>query len=198
MDSKDNLHIVDGFPDDQRDVVVGLFWQAFRAKLATVMNPEMKALAFLGRVADPSHVLCAVDDDGQVVGIAGFKTSSGAFVGGDLSDLQAAYGSIGGLWRGLVLSLLERDLEPGVLLMDGIVVRDSFRGRGIGTQLLNAIKDTARVRGCSTVRLDVIDSNVRARALYERQGFEPVGETHLGPFRYLFGFSSALQMQARV
>jgi RimJ/RimL family protein N-acetyltransferase len=41
------------------------------------------------------------------------------------------------------------------------------------------------------VRLDVIDTNPRARALYERKGFVATGEQKLGPLKPVFGFSSA-------
>ena len=183
------IELRQGFPEDQRNIVAGLFWQAFKGKLAPVMKPEAKAIAFLASVADPDHVISAVRADGTVLGIAGFKTDRGAFIGGELSDLQAVYGWVGGLWRGLLLSLLERDLSPGVLLMDGIVVSEAARGQGIGTRLLAAIKDEARSRGCASVRLDVIDSNPKAKALYEREGFQAGSRSELGPLRHLFGFS---------
>lgn len=78
--------------------------------------------------------------------------------------------------------------------MDGIVVSDAARGQGIGTRLLAAIKDEALARGCTSVRLDVIDSNPRARALYEREGFVAGHRSDLGPLRHLFGFRSATEM----
>ncbi len=52
--------------------------------------------------------------------------------------------------------------------------------------------------GVGEVRLDVIDTNSRARALYERQGFVAGKTQHLGPLRYLFGFSSSAMMQYSV
>ncbi len=188
------ITLTKGFTPAQRRRAAELFWGAFRQKLSLLMRPEAKALDFLAAVADPDHVIGAVDGDGTLVGIAGFKTSAGAFIGGELSDLQAVYGWFGGFWRGVLLSVLERDLDPGVLLMDGIVVSEAARGQGIGTRLLAAIKDEALARGCASVRLDVIDSNPRAQALYEREGFVAGKRTDLGPFRHLFGFRTATEM----
>ena len=192
------VDLVKGFPADQRDTAAELFWQAFGAKLGKVMRPEAKAHTFLTNVIDPNFVISAVRSDGVLVGIAGFKTEAGSFVGGELGDLQSVYGWWGGLWRGVLLSLLERDLVEGVLLMDGIVVSDAARGQGIGTRLLDAIKDEAKAQGCTSVRLDVIDSNPRARALYERVGFKPGRQSELGVLRHLFGFRSATEMTSGV
>jgi hypothetical protein len=112
--------IVDGFQTDQRDMAIRLFWEAFEGKLLPVMKPDAKALRFLDLVADPAHAISAISSDGTLIGGAGFKTKNGSFIGGGLKELCAAYGMIGGFWRGLVLSILERPLQPGTLLMDGI------------------------------------------------------------------------------
>ena len=186
--------ITPGFPETQRKRAAQLYWQAFKGKLNPLMGPDPKALAFFERVLDPDHAISALAPDGTLLGIAGFKTAKGAFVGGTLSDLAQTYGWLGTLWRAPLLSLLERDLAEDILLMDGICVSDHARGQGIGTKLLNAIKAQAHTRNLSQVRLDVINTNPHARALYERQGFTPGEIQHLGPLRHLFGFKSATTM----
>lgn len=186
--------IVDGFPADQRETVVCLFWSAFSQKLYPVMKPEEKALGFLSRVADPAHAISAMTPDGSVIGIAGFKTEKGAFIGGGLREICATYGMIGGFWRGLVLSVLERPLQPKTLLMDGIFVSEAARGQGVGSALLSSIKEKAIALGCSRVRLDVIDTNPRARELYERHGFVAESSSDMGSLHHVFGFRKATTM----
>lgn len=186
--------ILSGFTEPQRPQAAKLFWQAFRDKLGPVMGPEAKALAFLRAVADPGHAIRAEGPDGTLLGLAGFKTAEGAFIGGGMGDLATAYGWPGALWRAPLLALLERDTTPGTLLMDGIFVAPETRGQGIGTMLLSAIKAEAARRGLASVRLDVIDNNPRARALYERQGFLPGAVHDLGPLRHLFRFQTATTM----
>ncbi|WP_461428062.1 GNAT family N-acetyltransferase [Gymnodinialimonas sp.] len=183
-----------GFPQDQRAAAAVLFWQAFGSKLSKLMGPEARALAFLEPVLDPTHCLSICTVRGQLVGIAGFKTAGGAFVGGGLKDLNRVYGLPGTLWRAPLLSLLERKVETGTLLMDGIAVTPEARGLGIGTRLLEGIVSEARAQGCTRVRLDVIDTNPRAKALYERRGFVAQKEEDIFPFRWLFGFSRSTQM----
>lgn len=183
-----------GFAADQRHAVARLFWQGFGGKLGRVMGPEARAVAFVESLLDPAFGLSAVGEDGELLGIAGFKTADGSFVGGSLADMAKVYGWLGGLWRGVLLELLERDPAPDVLLMDGVVVRADARGMGVGSALLDGIVAEAARRGLSGVRLDVIDSNPRARALYERKGFRATGTSHLGPLRHVFGFEAATTM----
>jgi len=194
----DPFQIAPGFPEAERRTAVRLFWHAFSGKLGTIMAPEEKALRFLERVINPEFALGATGPEGRLIGLAGFKTDQGALVGGSLRDMTAIYGTVGGTWRGLLLDLLERDTEPDCLLMDGIFVAEEARGQGVGSALLDAICNEARQRGLSRVRLDVIDSNPRARVLYERAGFAAVGVEKTGPFKFLFGFASATRMDRAV
>ncbi|WP_269584815.1 GNAT family N-acetyltransferase [Roseibium sp. Sym1] len=190
--------IVPGFPQTERPVAVRLFWQAFAGKLGRVMAPEDKALAFLERVINPDFAVSALSPEGGLLGLAGFKTDQGALIGGGLGDMTAVYGLFGGTWRGLLLDTLERETEDGCLLMDGIFVAEDARGRGIGGALLEAVFTEARSRNLSRVRLDVINTNPRAKALYERKGFKAVSEEKTGILELLFGFSSSTRMARTV
>lgn len=183
-----------GFSDAERPLVATLFWQAFSAKLNKVMGPDEKGLAFFETSLNPDFALVARDKENRILGLAGFKTRDGALAGGGMSDLAKVYGWLGAIWRALILSILERELKPGVFQMDGIFVAAGSRGKGVGTALLDAVKCEARKQNMSVVQLDVIDTNPRARALYEREGFRPVGEEKTGPLSYVFGFSSATKM----
>ena len=186
--------ITKGFEVDERGRVAALYWEAFARKLHYVLGPKPKALEFIAEQLNPDFALVARNADGHVLGVAGFKTSDGALIGGDMADLARTYGWLSPLWRGPLLSLVERDLAEGVLLMDGICVSPEARGKGLGTALLSAIKSEAASQGLSSVRLDVIDSNPRAKALYIREGFEAIGQQNLLLLRHLFGFRSSTKM----
>jgi ribosomal-protein-alanine N-acetyltransferase len=56
-----------------------------------------------------------------------------------------------------------------------IGVRTERQGQGLGAGLLSALLEEAAVRGCREVFLDVRADNDRARRLYERFGFTPIG-----------------------
>ncbi|VAW23323.1 hypothetical protein MNBD_ALPHA11-2358, partial [hydrothermal vent metagenome] len=117
---------------------------------------------------------------------------------GGFSSLVLSYGFFSALWRTVFLLVLEREIESDVLLMDGIAVTPDQRGNGIGSKLLDAIADHARQNGYKIVRLDVIDNNPRARALYERKGFELIRVEEMGPLKHLYGFSSAATMMLKL
>ena len=190
-----DLTITGGFAPQEAQTAARLFWSAFSGKLGALLGPAPRALAFLTDVMDPAFALSARDRSGRLIGLAGYKTNAGALVGGGWADLTRHYGPLGSLWRAPLLSLLERDTAPGALLMDGIFVAPDARGLGAGTALLSAVKARARALGLASVRLDVIDTNPRARALYEREGFTPGPVHHLGPLRHLFGFRSSTEMR---
>ncbi len=190
--------VIAGLPDQARPAAARLYWEAFAGKIGPLMGPQDRGLAFLERVIDPDFALSALSRDGALLGVAGFKTEAGAFVGGGLGDLAAIYGAFGAAWRALPLAMLERPVEPGRLLMDGICVAAHARSMGIGSALLDATTAAAAGRGLREVRLDVIDINPRARALYERKGFVAGRTQSLGPLKWLFGFSRATTMTRAV
>ena len=183
-----------GFSDDESGKIAVLYWEAFGPKRNIFMGPDYRGIAFVNDVLDPTHALCARDDDGHLLGVAGFKTHDGALVGGKARDMAKHYGWVSSLWRIGLISLLERDTENARFLMDGIFVSNRARGKGVGTALLDAVCAEAKARGYSEVRLDVIDTNPRARALYERQGFVATDTQHLGLLRHVFGFKSSETM----
>lgn len=186
--------IFSGLHAHLRGPAARLYWEAFGGKLGRVLGPDDRALEFLERVIRPDHCLAAQDETGTLVGIAGFKTPSGSFAGGNWKDLRAIYGPVGGQWRGFLLRLLNSEVDNDRFLVDGICVARAHRGKGIGGQLLAALYREAVDRGYPSIRLDVIADNWRARALYERHGFLPTRTERLGIVRHFFGFSSSTTM----
>ena len=187
-----------GLDPGHRRAAAELYWQAFGGKLEAVMGPESRALAFLERVMRCDHAIAALDETGRLLGLAGFKTPAGGFASGSTADMCAVYGRWGGLWRAALLRLLQGDVDNERFLLDGICVSRPARSHGIGTRLLAEICAEAIRRGYPSVRLDVIDSNWRARALYERSGFVVVNRQGIGLLRLVFGFKAAITMVRQV
>ncbi len=182
-----------GLPDDLRAEAAALYWQAFGGKLGRVLGPDRLALAYVERVMRADHCIAAIGNDG-LIGIAGFKTDQGSFAGGTAADMYGVYGRIGGAWRSGLMQLLGGDGDSSRFLIDGLCVRQGARGQGVGSALLAALCTEARIRGHASIRLDVVDTNPRARALYERNGFVLDRSTPIGPLRFVFGYRAAHSM----
>ena len=183
-----------GLPPSLRAQAASIYWQAFGGKLGRVMGPDARAHAFLARVMRADHALVARDETGALLGLAGFKTPQGSFAGGSWTDMRAVYGLAGLAWRLPLLALLSREVDNDRFLLDGICVAPAARGLGVGSALMAAIEDEARARGYAYVRLDVIDTNWRARSLYELLGYMGIKTAPLGPLRHVFGFDAAVTM----
>jgi ribosomal protein S18 acetylase RimI-like enzyme len=181
-------------PDHLRPQAAALYWQAFGGKLGRVLGPDERALSFLQRVMRGDHCLYVMDVDGDLIGIAGFKSPKGSFASGETHDMRAIYGPAGAAWRGIALRLLQTEVDNDRFLIDGICVAQAHRGQGVGSALLHALMAEGRARGYGSIRLEVVDTNIRARALYERMGFAPWRHETIGPLRHLFGFSRAITM----
>ncbi len=186
--------IFSGLHTHLRPQAARLYWEAFGGKLGRVLGPDDMAIAFFERVIRPDHCLAALNEAGDLIGIAGFKTNSGSFAGGAWGDLAAIYGAWGGRWRGALLWALNREVDNDRFLVDGICVARGHRSKGVGSLLLAGLYDEAAQRGYRSIRLDVIDANWRARALYEREGFLATRTERLGPLRHLFGFAASTTM----
>lgn len=56
-----------------------------------------------------------------------------------------------------------------------IALAHGYRGRGLGTELLERVVEVARAREVASIHLEVRESNEAALGLYRRFGFKTVG-----------------------
>lgn len=186
-----------GLMPEHRHKAAELYYTAFRQKLHPIFRDEARGIAVLKRSMRPDNAIVAVCE-GQLAGIAGFQSVTGSLTDISPEAMVAEFGFLGGWIRLLALAIFERKPAPGVMTMDGIVVDASMRGKGIGSQLLDATISHAKTTGYAQVRLDVVDTNPRARQLYERKGFVAVSTNTYPLTRRLFGFSGSTTMMKTV
>lgn len=63
------------------------------------------------------------------------------------------------------------DAAPSHALMSDLMVRQTWRGRGIGARLLKEAEGLAHAAGCSELRVTVFAENHGARRFYARAGY---------------------------
>ena len=98
----------------------------------------------------------------------------------------------------VAFGLVDHRPKPRELYIENIVVAPEARGKGIGTRLLAEIETIAREDGFERIWLDVIDTNPRARVLYEREGYEVIKEQKLYFMSRFAGFSVVRTMELAV
>lgn len=117
--------------------------------------------------------------NGEVAGIAfGYVAKDEALIDEPFAEVLDYFG--------LPNSPLFIDLEtyPREWYLDTIVVNEKFRGQGIGAQLLEGANQMAKAAGVEKIGLCVDLANPNAQRLYERYGYEVVGEQVLSGHDY--------------
>jgi len=192
-----DVHIERGLPTVHRQAAALLYDEAFGAKLSVAIPDAAARIELIRDALDSAFAFVALRH-GRLLGLAGIHTTEGSLTDGldnmGLRGLVRRLGLRQATRAALVLGLIERPTRDGQLLMDGIAVSRTARGQGIGSLLLGTVEGFARSEGYRTVRLDVIDTNVRARALYERRGFVATDTTTFRLLGGLLGFESSTTM----
>ena len=75
------IEIGQGFPDELRSKAAALYDVSFGAKVSIAIPDATKRLAILAEAFNPEYCFIAMSGS-ELVGIAGFKNSSGALTGG--------------------------------------------------------------------------------------------------------------------
>jgi len=79
----------------------------------------------------------------------------------------------------------------------GITVSSRARDMGVGRALLTALETWAREHGVTRMALGVFPGNARARALYEKLGYEEEGAERAG-MRFPEGETDVIRMSKRI
>ena len=69
-------------------------------------------------------------------------------------------------------TILHRGLSG---LIDEIIIAKSYRGKGIGKQLLSSVIEKSRQLGCCEVEVSTEKTNIKAREFYRQCGFTERG-----------------------
>lgn len=112
----------------------------------------------IGPVRDREYVLALIADD-----------NVGLFV-------AEVDGALGGMIHAFVRDTPDIPvLVPRRFVMiDNMVVREDWRGRGLGRALITTVHQWAIEKGATSVELNVYDFNQQARDFYESMGYEVV------------------------
>ena len=83
--------------------------------------------------------------------------------------------------KGVVVGFLNFTTRKTILhrglsgLIDELIVAKSYRGKGIGKQLLSSAVEKSRQLGCCEVEVSTEKTNIKAREFYKQYGFTERG-----------------------
>jgi len=171
-----------------KDDLIRVFCDTFPEVIVPVFGSIERCKRLLERSLANDRVLAAIMDD-RLIGFAGLHFSGREWFDPSLSSLISV--TRWGVFRTVAVGIaLFRRPRPDSMHLDTLAVRPDMRGRGIGTQLVDAVVALANAEGKRILTLEVEDITPRAKRFYERIGFvEDKFEKLPWPWRARFQFS---------
>lgn len=195
----EKMTIKQGLPESQKNDAIDLFLDVFREEFLPVLGERAKAKELLALTINWDNCFFAKHES-ELLGMLAFQADGTRFFSPSFGVIRSLYGIFGGLKRAIGLALLGHKAKRGELYIEAIAVSEAMRGQGVGSELLATIFRFAREAGCETIALHVIDTNPRAKELYERLGFTLVKRTNIWPINNIIGwkFNAFFLMKRKV
>ncbi|MHB1336796.1 MAG: GNAT family N-acetyltransferase [Candidatus Humimicrobiaceae bacterium] len=190
---RQKIKITDKISISQLDHAIEIYYCAFKRKIKALIKSKEKALAIYKKSLNADRVLYAVLDE-KVVGIAGLHYDNKNFVEIKYKDLREYFNPIFSYFVYFIYRKMSPELKNDVIRIDSIAVDEDARGQGIGSILIEKVVEFAKDKGFKEVILEVVDTNPKAKKLYEKIGFN---EKKLVKFYFtsrVAGFSSEFIM----
>lgn len=163
--------------------VCDLYHSAFWSKakpLARLENQKAKQLieTIFFKINDNFRFYYVAEEDNQVLGVIKLMRSYDKEKHSLPSLKQfVSVGFFRLIKTGLILSLIDDEINMQDLYVEILVVSPHARGKGVGSKLLNfALEKACESDGVNFLTLGVLAENTGAVRLYQRFGFEIVGE----------------------
>jgi len=195
MPESNEISLVIGLRETERDLAASLYWQAFSKKLSFLLGPRKKAEAYISKVLNKDNVFAVRDTKNNIIGLAGFRDINGGVIGGTFGDLVEVYGFPGAIWRVTFLSFLERKDNSEILHLDAVCVEQKSRGKGIGRKIIDFSGRFAKSRSIVAIELDVVSNNEPAIKFYKNLDFYIVSKEKIGLMGLILGFKSIYRMR---
>jgi GNAT superfamily N-acetyltransferase len=183
--------------------VAQIFYEAFRLKVHHLdlfpRSPEQAIRILAGSFRSENGFFAL--EGGHVLGVVGLDWPGGSyFLHLTRAILAAEFGWFGSLWRLIWIRFNHWFSRPRAqeVRISAIAVSGAARGKGVGSLLLERVFACAKQAGCRAVVLEVVDTNPRARKLYEQLGFAAIRTEWTGPVTARAGFTGFTFMRKSI
>ncbi len=183
-----------GVPEALRLSVASLIYDSFEKQFQYTIGPRQKGISFIADSLQSEFGLVAFQEN-DFVGIGGAQTDKGELIQIRFSRWIRTYHirAMRSFFIGFPFWYERR--ESGVLTLTTLSVKEDARGQGIGSQIVKEFIRYGSVNGFHTLKLEVVNSNTRAKALYDRLGFTTQKYTSIPrPWSFFLGFTGIYEM----
>lgn len=164
------IEIRRGALETERPAIAEVYWHAFATKVQPYLGSKDKGVVIVAQSFRADRTIVA-SRDGEVLGVAGLDYDGISFMRPRFATCRRLLGLRRGIGAYVGLRFFHGGKSAGQLRVDSLAVDPGARGLGVGRLLLHEVFALARERGFTSVILEVVDSNPRARNLYELLGF---------------------------
>lgn len=171
MEKIDDIKITNSATKNQIDQAIEIFYLAFKKKLRALIKSKEKTIAIYKKSINYDRVLYALKDE-KVVGIVGLHYDNKNFAKIRYEEVRKHFNFFSGYFIYLFYKIATPKIKDDVLRIDSIAVGEDFRGRGVGSMLIDEVLKFAKKKKFKEVILEVVDTNPRAKKLYENIGFK--------------------------
>jgi ribosomal protein S18 acetylase RimI-like enzyme len=186
-----------GIRTEHTEDAARLYAIAFQTKFLKILGNPEEVTQLLKDGINLQRGISAISANNELLGISGFQLDNTSLTEIKFRTFFTKYGLINGAFKYIILMVLfhRKPDKKNQLLMDGIVVKEGERGRGIGKQLFIELEKFSKQSKITSIKLDVIDENPKAKKLYESIGFVPTKYSKTPKFIYkLIGVSGVTTM----
>lgn len=183
-----------GVPKNQRIRVAKIFCEAFQDKIRLIFGNNKKAQLLIASSLQDDRILVALKEN-IVVGFAGLQYSNKSYSDPSLNQIIRIYGlETIRVFLFIIINFFNKP-KSHQLHLDTLAVSIQEQKKGIGAKLIQSTIKLAKTKKFSQIKLEVIETNQKAKSLYEKIGFKTAKINKIPyPFSYLIGFRSINEM----
>lgn len=164
------VKVVEGLEARHVDDALRVVYDAFAEKFRIGFRDADDLIRLFRDSVDTTSCLSALVD-GQFAGLLTIRTDGQEFYHLNMGVLFTRFSPLRAIRMLLNLLLLTEGTKTDEFVVDSLAVDPAYRGRGVGTALLQKAEARARSMGKYTMSLGVVGENEGAIRLYERQGY---------------------------
>jgi len=176
--------------DQQLSQALEIYYEAFKRKIKPLIKSKEIACNIYKKSINKNRIIYALVKD-EVVGFVGLQYCGKNFMEIKYKTLREYMNPVKSFFVFLIYKkVLLPKIKANEMRIDSLAVKSKYRSKGIGSKLINEVFLLSRNLGLSEIILEVVNTNPKAKKLYEKIGF--VEKKHV---RYFFitrkaGFTS--------